>query len=73
MELAQIFFDEWYCENGLPDEVICDRDKLFVSQFWKMLCTLMGIKLRMSSAYHPQTDGRTYEQDHKSMHPLLHE
>ena len=28
-ELALIFFDKWYCENGLPLELISDRDKLF--------------------------------------------
>ncbi len=28
-QLAVIFFESWYCENGLPLEVVCDRDKLF--------------------------------------------
>jgi hypothetical protein len=31
--LAAIFFNEWYCENGLPLELISDRDKLFISKF----------------------------------------
>jgi hypothetical protein len=56
-ELATIFFDEWYCENGLPLNIISDRDKLFTSKFWKALHLLTGIKLKMSTAYHPQTDG----------------
>jgi hypothetical protein len=25
-ELAVIFFDEWYCENGLPLDIISDRN-----------------------------------------------
>jgi len=54
---AALFFDHWYCENSLPCEVISDCDKLFLSRFWKTLHTLMGVKLKMSSAYHPQTDG----------------
>ena len=29
-QLADIFFDKWYCENGLPLEIISDRDKLFI-------------------------------------------
>ncbi|PSR99036.1 hypothetical protein PHLCEN_2v4228, partial [Hermanssonia centrifuga] len=56
-DLATLFFREWYCENGLPLEIISDRDKLFVSQFWKYLHRLTGVKLKMSTAFHPQTDG----------------
>lgn len=56
-KLAYIFFDKWYCENGLPTDIISDRDKLFISRFWKSLHRLTGIKLKMSTAYHPQTDG----------------
>ena len=56
-QLAEIFFDRWYCENGLPLEIISDRDKLFISKFWNHLHKLTGIKIKMSTAYHPQTDG----------------
>jgi hypothetical protein len=30
-DLVVVFFDEWYCENGLPLEIISNRDKLFIS------------------------------------------
>ena len=56
-QLAQIFFDKWYCENGLPLDIVSDRDKLFMSRFWKTLHMLTGIKLKMSTSYHPETDG----------------
>ena len=55
--LAELFFREWYCENGLPLEIVSDRDKLFVSHFWKALHKLTGVKLKMSSSFHPETDG----------------
>lgn len=55
-QLAVLFFDHWYYENGLPKEIICNRDKLFVSKFWKHLMLLTGIKAKMSTAYHPQCD-----------------
>jgi hypothetical protein len=55
--LAELFFDRWYCENGLPLDIICDRDKLFMSKFWKALHKLTGVKIKASTAYHPQTDG----------------
>ena len=56
-DLALTFFNNWYCENGLPLQIISDHDKLFTSCFWKVLHALTGIKLKMSSAYHLQTDG----------------
>jgi len=37
--------------------IISDRDKIFMSKFWKALCKLTGVKLKMFSAYHPETDG----------------
>lgn len=54
---AALFFEHWYCENGLPTEIVSDRDKLFVSKFWSNLHKLTGIKVKLSSAFHPQTDG----------------
>ena len=69
-KLAIIFFNHWYCENGLPLEIISDRDKLFVSRFWKSLHELTGTKIKMSTAYHPQTDGAS-ERTNKTVNQLL--
>ena len=69
-ELAVIFFNQWYCENSLPLEIISDRDKLFVSRFWKALHSLTGTKIKMSMAYHPQTDGVS-ERTNKTVNQLL--
>jgi hypothetical protein len=33
-----------------------DYDKIFISKFWKTLTKLASIRLKMSSAYHPETD-----------------
>jgi hypothetical protein len=56
-DFALLFFDNWYCENGLPLDIFSDRDKLFVSAFWRALHKLTGVKLKMSTAFHPETDG----------------
>lgn len=65
-DFAALFFREWYCNNGLPLDIVSDRDKLFVSKFWKALTRLTGVKLKMSSSYHPETDGSS-ERSNKTL------
>ena len=69
-ELALIFFNNWYCENGLPKDIISNQDKLFVSKFWTALHKLTGMKLKLSSAYHPETDGSS-EQTNKTINQSI--
>ncbi|GJP47556.1 hypothetical protein CLOM_g6742, partial [Closterium sp. NIES-68] len=45
--------------TSIPTTLISDRDPKFTSKFWKKLMSLLGTKLAMSSAYHPQKDGQT--------------
>jgi RNase H-like domain found in reverse transcriptase/Reverse transcriptase (RNA-dependent DNA polymerase)/Integrase zinc binding domain/Retroviral aspartyl protease/Zinc knuckle len=58
-QLAELVFEHIYKIHGLPRNIISDRDVLFTSAFWSRLHRLIGTKLRMSSAYHPQSDGST--------------
>ena len=58
-QLAELMFEHIYKLHGLPKNIISDRDVLFTSTFWKQLHRLIGTKLRLSSAYHPQSDGST--------------
>ena len=69
-DLALPFFNNWYCENRLPDDIVCDRDKLFISKFWKALTKLTGVKLKMSMSFHPETDGSS-ERSNKTINQML--
>jgi hypothetical protein len=69
-DLALIFFEHWYCEDGLPCDIISDRDKLFLSRFWQVLHDLTGVKLKLSSSYHPQTDSSS-EHSNKTINQYI--
>ena len=58
-DIAELIFENVYKLHGLPSVIVSDRDSLFTSIFWSHLHRLIGTELRMSSSYHPQTDGAT--------------
>ncbi|GAU28744.1 hypothetical protein TSUD_372530 [Trifolium subterraneum] len=57
--VAEVFAREVIRLHGLPTAIVSDRDPLFISNFWTELFRLQGTTLKMSSAYHPETDGQT--------------
>ena len=44
---------------GLPADITTDTDTLFMSELWKETTKQLQIKRKMSTAFHPQTDGLT--------------
>jgi len=50
---ARLFRDHVYKLNGLPRVILSDRDARFTSRFWDALHGLLGIRLAMSTAFHP--------------------
>src|SRR5208282_3751563 len=58
-ELAQLYIDVPYRIYGPPVTIVSDRGPQFISAFWKEFTGILGIKLKLSTAYHPQTDGQT--------------
>jgi transposase InsO family protein len=55
---ALLFLKEVWKHHGMPQVVISDRGPQFIVGFMRELYKLLGIKLAMSTAYHPQTDGQ---------------
>ena len=58
-ETARVFWEQIGKLHGIPRSIVSDRDPRFVAKFWQEFWKIMGSKLRMSSAHHPQTDGQT--------------
>ena len=61
--LAEVIIDVVVRHHGLPDSIVTDRGSLSTSKFWSSLCYFLGIKRRLSTAFHPQTDGQTERQN----------
>lgn len=64
--IAELFVKEIARLHGMPRSIVSDRDPIFTSQFWAEYFCLQGSNLRMSSSYHPQTDGQTEVLNHCS-------
>jgi hypothetical protein len=59
VQVAQLIYDHVVRLHGFPDNIVSDRDSKFTSRFWSALWKLSGTQLKMSSSYHPQSDGQT--------------
>jgi hypothetical protein len=58
-ELADLYLKNIARHHGLPKTIISDRGTQFVAKFWTAVCEAWGIELKLSTAYHPETDGQT--------------
>ena len=61
--LAEVIIDVVVRHHSLPDLIISDRGAIFTFKFWSSLCYFLGIKQRLSTGFHPQTDGQTERQN----------
>lgn len=62
-ELATIFAERIAWEYGFPASIVTDRGSLFTSEFWSAFCFYTKVRRRLSTAFHPQTDGQTERQN----------
>jgi len=56
---ARLFISSYYGLHGLSRAMVSDRGPQFIGQAWKTICKLLRIERRLSTAFHPQTDGST--------------
>jgi hypothetical protein len=57
--IARAFFNDIVWLHGIPSSIVSDRDLVFTSKFWTELFTMAGVKLHLSSTFHPQFDGQS--------------
>ena len=61
--LATVIINMVVRHYGLPDSIVTNFGSLFTSKFWSLLCYFLGIKRKLSTAFHPQIDGQTKRQN----------
>jgi hypothetical protein len=59
LTVAHAFFDHIVKLHGFPCSIVSDRDPAFTNTLWKELFALSDVKLRLRSAFRPQTDGQS--------------
>ena len=57
--LARLFRDNIWKLHRLPESVVLDRELQFAAKLTKELNRMLGIKMKLSTAFYPQTDGQT--------------
>ncbi len=50
---AEVIIDVVVHHYGVPESIVTDRGSLFTSKFWSSLCYFLGIKKKLSTAFHP--------------------
>jgi transposase InsO family protein len=58
-DLIRVLYDRVFSWVGLPESIVGDRDSRLTASQMRALCKALAIRLKLSIAYHPQTDGNT--------------
>uniref|UniRef100_A0A8C5P6E7 Uncharacterized protein n=1 Tax=Leptobrachium leishanense TaxID=445787 RepID=A0A8C5P6E7_9ANUR len=56
---ADLFYHHIFRLHGVPSSIISDRGTQFTSKLWSAFCGILKIKICLSSAFHPQSNGQT--------------
>ncbi|KAL2885130.1 retrovirus polyprotein [Ceratocystis lukuohia] len=56
-DVAEAFLVHVFAHHGTPHAITSDRGPQFVSIFWAEVCRQLGITRRLSTSFHPETDG----------------
>jgi len=57
--IALLFIQRYVPFHWIPQSIVSDRGTQFVNALWARMCQLLNINQRLSTAYHPETNGAT--------------
>ena len=57
-DYGELYNDEIVRWHGIPLSIISDRGAQFTSHFWRSFQKILGMQVKLSTAFHPQTDGQ---------------
>ena len=63
VELADLLVKHVVCRFGVPCGILTDRGTVFTSEYWAEFCCAARVDRKLSTAFHPQTDGQTKRQN----------
>ena len=69
-ELARIFLREVFRHHGAPETIVSDRGPFLVAKYWRTFTHFISSTTKLSTAFHPQTDGQTEQQNQTLEHYL---
>jgi len=64
-ELARLFRDNIWKLHSLPESIISNRGPQFAAGVMRELNAMLGIKSKLSTVFHLQTDGQTKRMNQK--------
>ncbi len=62
-DLAEVILDMIVQYHSLSDLIMSDWSSVFTSKFWSLLCYFLGIKQKLSTTFHLQTNGQIKRQN----------
>ncbi|KAK3515285.1 hypothetical protein QTP70_013487 [Hemibagrus guttatus] len=58
IQTAEALFQHVFRNFGLPEDIVSDRGSQFTSGVWRSFCKQLGIRISLSSGYHPQSNSQ---------------
>jgi hypothetical protein len=70
VELAELFFEKIALRYEISNDIIINKDNLFISAFWSEVCFYAKMKRQLSIIFHSQTENQTEQQNQTLKHYL---